>query len=144
MALERLPITRLQSRIQVLGNEREAIQSVRRDLLTLFHRAQDFTLGMVFDQVAATSSDESVLTAELGGGAAVRGSFDIQVTALASATVGTSSNYLGQVVDPNVALDSAGFSLAPTSGTFTINGTYRYAQRRFDRHQQQHKRHGHV
>jgi flagellar hook-associated protein 2 len=64
-----------------------------------------------------------VLTAELSGGNAVRGSFDVVVTALASATVGTSSNYLGQVIDPDAALDSAGFSLAPTSGTFTINGT---------------------
>lgn len=123
LALERVPITRLRNRIQTLEDQREGVQSVRRDLLTLFHRAQDFTLDMVFDQVAAASSDESVLTTELAGGNAVRGSFDIQVTTLASATVGTSSNYLGQVVDPNVALDSAGLSLAPTSGTFTVNGT---------------------
>ncbi len=123
LALERVPIARLRNRIQTLEDQREGVQSVRRDLLTLFHRAQDFTLDMVFDQVAAASSDESVLTTELAGGNAVRGSFDIQVTTLASATVGTSSNYLGQVVDPNVALDSAGLSLAPTSGTFTVNGT---------------------
>jgi len=123
MALERVPITRLENQIQTLESQREAVQTIRTNLLTLYQRAQDFTLGMVFDQVAATSSDESILTAELAGGNAVRGSFNIQVTTLASATVAASSHYLGQVVDPNVALDSAGFGLTPTSGTFTVNGT---------------------
>lgn len=123
MAVERAPITRLQNQIGALEDQRQAIQSVRRDLLTLFQRAQDLTLGEVFDQVAATSSDETVLTAELSGEAAVRGSFEVQVTTLASTTVATSSHYLGQVIDPAVTLESAGFSLAPTSGTLTINGT---------------------
>jgi len=123
MALERVSITRLENRIDELENQRTALQSVRTDLLTLYNRSQDFVLDMVFDQIAATSSAEDVLTVQLSGQNPVRGSFVVQVTALASATVGTSSHYLGQVVDPDAALESAGFSETPTSGTFTINGT---------------------
>ena len=123
MAIERAPITRLEDRIEALENQRTALQSIRTDLLTLYNRSQDFVLDMVFDQIAATSSEEGVLTVELSGQNPVRGSFVVDVTTLASATVGTSSHYLGQVVDPNAALESAGFSETPTSGTFTINGT---------------------
>jgi len=123
MAIERAPITRLQERISGLEEQREAVQSIRRALLTLYNRARDLSLGTVFDQLAATSSQDDVLAVELSGQNPARGSFVVQVTSLASATVGTSSHYLGQAIDPNAALDSAGFSLAPTSGTFTINGT---------------------
>jgi len=123
MAIERAPIARLEDRIDALETQRTALQSIRRDLLTLYNRSQDFRLDMVFDQIAATSSEEGVLTVELSGDNPVRGSFEVQVTTLASATVGTSSNYLGQVIDPNAALESAGFSETPTSGTFTVNGT---------------------
>jgi len=123
MAIERVPITRLEDRIEALEAEQEAVQSVRRALLTLYNRARDITLGTLFDQLTATSSQDDVLSVELSGANPARGSFVVQVTSLASATVGTSSHYLGQVIDPNAALESAGFSLAPTSGTFTINGT---------------------
>ena len=123
MAIERAPIARLEDRIDALENQRTAIQSVRRDLLTLYNRSQDFMLEMVFNQIAATSSEEGVLTVDLSGQNPVRGSFVVDVTTLASATVGTGSHYLGQVIDPNAALESAGFSETPTSGTFTVNGT---------------------
>jgi len=122
MAIERAPITRMRQRITGLEAQRTAIQSVRRDLLTVYQRSQDFTLDRIFGQVAATSSDEGVLTAELSGASSVRGSFAVNVTTLASATVAKSSTYLGQVVNQTVPLESAGFGLAPTSGTFTING----------------------
>ncbi len=123
MSLERAPISRLQTRVTALERQRQAVQSVRSTLLTLYNRARDLTLGSVFDQLAATSSQDDVLSVALSGQNPARGSFVVQVTSLASATVGTSSHYLGQVIDPNVALESARFSLAPTSGTFTINGT---------------------
>ncbi len=123
MLLERAPITRLENRIEQLENQRTALRSIRTNLLTLYNRSQDFVLDMVFDQIAATSSAEDVLTVQLSGQNPVRGSFVVEVTTLASATVGRSSHYLGQVVDPNAALESAGFSETPTSGTFTINGT---------------------
>ena len=123
MAIERAPIARLEDRIEALENQRTAIQSVRTDLLTLYNRSQDFVLDMVFDQIAATSSEEGVLTVDLSGQNPVRGSFVVEVTTLASATVGTGSHYLGQVIDPNAPLESAGFSETPTSGTFTVNGT---------------------
>jgi len=120
--LERQPISRLENKIKELEEERKAVKSIRSDLLTLFHRAQDFSLRMVFGKFLSVSSEESVLTTEISGASATRGAYDITVTQLASATVATSSSYLGQVIDPDVTLENAGFSTEITAGTFTLNG----------------------
>ena len=122
MQLERFPISRLQDKIKDLEEERKAVKSIRSNLLTLFHRAQDFSLGMVFGKFLSVSSEESVLTTETSGASATRGSYDITVSQLASATVATSSTYLGQVIDPDVTLENAGFSTEIEAGTFTLNG----------------------
>ncbi|MCD6288364.1 MAG: flagellar filament capping protein FliD [Candidatus Hydrogenedentes bacterium] len=122
MALEQAPIRRLEDKISSLKKKEDAIKDIRNELLTLFQRAQDFTLGMVFDRFKTVSSDESVLTTEISGAAATRGSYDVDITQLASATVATSNSYLGQVVNPTATLDSAGFSTEITAGTFTLNG----------------------
>jgi len=120
--LERQPISRLENKIKELEEERKAVKSIRSDLLTLFHRAQDFSLGMVFGKFLSVSSEESVLTTEISGASATRGSYDVTVTQLASATVATSSTYLGQVINPAVTIENAGFSTEITAGTFTLNG----------------------
>jgi len=122
MQLERAPISRLEDRIDDLEGQKTAVKSIRSDLLTLFHRAQDFSLGMVFGKFVSVSSEESVLTTEISGSSATRGSYDITITQLASATVATSDSYLGSVINPAVTLDNAGFSTAITAGTFTLNG----------------------
>ncbi len=123
MALERTPINRTRDRIGLLEDQQDAVRDIRTDLLTLFNRAQDFTLNNVFEGISGTSSDETVLTAEISSTVASRGSYAVQVTQLASATVAVSSSYLGTPVDPDATLEDAGFGLTPTSGTFTINGT---------------------
>jgi len=122
MQIERRPVQRYEERISELEQQQGAVKDIRRDLLTLFHRAQDFSLGMVFGKFTAVSSEESVLTTEISGATATRGSYDVTVTQLASATVATSDSYLGQVIAPAVTLDSAGFSIEITAGTFTLNG----------------------
>ncbi len=122
LTLRRQPIIRIQDRISDLQNQREALRSLRTDLLDVFNRAQDLTIGGSFAQIAATSSDESVLTSEVIGSGATSGSFEIDVTQLASATIATSDSFVGKLANSSATLDSAGFSTTPTSGFFTING----------------------
>ena len=91
MELERQPIVRMEARIGGLETQQQAVRNLRTQLTTLQNRAQDFQLSNIFRQFLATSSQESVLTAEVLGENPVAGSFLINVTQLASATIGNSS-----------------------------------------------------
>ncbi|MEA3364992.1 MAG: flagellar cap protein FliD N-terminal domain-containing protein, partial [Candidatus Hydrogenedentes bacterium] len=121
--LERQPIIRMQSRIAALEEQRESIGEVRTQLQTLRNRAQDFRFEMVFGQFQATSSEESVLTADIAPGTPAAGTYTIEVLQLASATVARSSAVLGEAIDPDAALSSSGITSDLTAGDFTINGT---------------------
>ena len=122
MQLERQPIIRYEDKISDLGSEQGALRELRTTLQTLRNRAQDFRFNNLFDQYEATSSEESVLISTVSGSSPVVGSYEIDITQLASSTVATSSAVLGDVIDTGVALDSSGISTEITSGTFTVNG----------------------
>ena len=122
MEIERQPVYRIQDRISLLQTEQSAIQSLRTQLLTLRNRAQDFQFNSVFGQFQAASSETTVLTPEVSGENPVVGSYAIEVTRLASATVATSSAALGSAINPDAALDSSGISADIQAGDFTING----------------------
>jgi flagellar hook-associated protein 2 len=120
--LERQPILRIQERIAGLEAQRTAVTDVRTQLQSLRTLSQDFRFNSIFEQFESPSSDESVLTATVEGTAPVVGSYDIDVTQLASATLASSSGVLGSAINPNAPLDSSGISTAVTAGDFTING----------------------
>lgn len=120
--LERQPIVRLNNRIGALRTEQDALRNVRTLLTTLRDRAQDFQLGSIFDQFAAPSSNEGVLTTSFNTGSPVLGSYSLNVIQLASATTANGSAPLGSAINPSVALDSSGFGTEVTAGDFTING----------------------
>lgn len=122
MQLERQPITRIRQRISALEQQQAAIRDLRTLLTTLANRSRDFRLNSVFAQFRATSSDSTVLTADVSGVTPVSGSYTVNVTQLASATVAVSSAKLGASIDPDAALDSSGIATEVTGGTFTING----------------------
>ncbi|MBI4558056.1 MAG: flagellar filament capping protein FliD [Candidatus Hydrogenedentes bacterium] len=122
MLLERQPITRLQARITALEAQRQAVLDLRTTLTTLRSRSQDFQFNGIFSQFLATSSSETVLTSEVTGTSPVAGSYTINVTQLASATVATSSAVLGDAINKNVSLDTSGITTPITAGQFTING----------------------
>jgi flagellar hook-associated protein 2 len=122
MALERQPITRLNTRITALQSQRDAIRGLRTTLTTLRSRFQDFRLSGVFSAFKAASSEEKTLTAAIGFSNPVVGSFEVNVTQLASATVGQSSAVMGAAIAPGAALDSSGLTTAIQAGTFSING----------------------
>lgn len=120
--LERQPILRIQDRISRLESQRESVRGIRTQLTSLRSVTQNFRLNLVFDQFRSTSSAESVLTSRVSGQNPVMGSYDINVTQLASATVATSSGTLGAAINPNAPLNSSGMSAPVTGGVFTING----------------------
>ena len=123
MQLERQPVLRAQSRITGLRSQQEAVKGLRSQLQTLRNRLQDFRLTNIFRSFNATSSETSVLNAEISANNPVSGAFEVNVTRLASATTAQSSAAIGAAIDPSLALNSSGITAASiTSGTFTING----------------------
>ncbi|HUW60793.1 MAG TPA: flagellar filament capping protein FliD [Candidatus Bathyarchaeia archaeon] len=121
MQIERQPITRIEGNKTALEKQKEAIKTLRTQLMTLRNRAQDFRLNLVFGKFKAATSEEDVMGVELSG-APVTGSYSIQVIQLASATVARSSAIMGQPIDANVSIDTSGITTTVNAGTFSING----------------------
>jgi flagellar hook-associated protein 2 len=122
MAIEKQPITRVQTQVTEFQSEKSAIQSLRTTLLTLTNAVKDFALKDIFGQYAASSSDTDVTEAQITGSNPVKGAYTVNVTQLASATIAKSSATLGGAIDPDATLDSSGLSTELTEGTFSING----------------------
>jgi len=122
MQIERQPITRIETQITNLRSQQQAVRSIRDQLMTLRNRAQDFRFNNIFSSFKTASSDESVVTAEASSPNPVTGTFAINVTQLATATVATSSGVLGAAINPSAALDASGITTTIQSGAFSING----------------------
>lgn len=122
LQLERQPMNRLEQRIRNLETERSAIQDVRSQLSTLRNRARDFSLGSMFQEYTTGSSQESVATASVSGENPVLGSYTVEVTRLATATVANSSGAVSGAVNPGATLASSGISTEVSAGTFSVNG----------------------
>ena len=122
MQLERQPILRMEDRIEALETERDAVRDLRTQLQAFRNRVQDFRLSNIFDAFQSASSEETVLTSAVSSSNPVVGSFEIDVTQLASSTVGESSATMGSAIAPGAALDSSGISAEITAGTFSVNG----------------------
>lgn len=123
MQLERQPILRMQRRIVALEQQRDAIKDLRTQLQSLRSKVQDFRFGIDFNQFKIDTSDSAVATAAASGANPTSGSFSINVTRLASATIATSSGAVGASINPAAAFASSGVNHEVTSGTFSINGT---------------------
>jgi flagellar hook-associated protein 2 len=122
MQLERAPILRYQERIANLEAQQTAARELRTTLTTLRNSAQDFRFSSIFDAYKSTSSNESVLTAQVSSSSPLSGAFDIDVTQLATSTVATGSAAVGATISDTSALDSSGITTAIEAGTFEING----------------------
>ncbi|GMU92265.1 MAG: hypothetical protein AMXMBFR4_13230 [Candidatus Hydrogenedentota bacterium] len=122
MQIERQPIVKLKDRVSQFQKQQTSIRELRSTLLTLRNRAQDFRLTNLFNQFAAASSQESVLSAKVSGESPVSGSYVVNVIQLASATTASSSARLGAAIDPAVSLNTSGIQTEITGGVFSING----------------------
>ncbi len=120
--LQRQPIFRIEDRISVLDLQQDAVKEIRTQMTTLRNRVQDFRFGTIFSAFQTASSEETAMTAEVSSPNPVTGSFEIDVTQLATATSAESGGVLGAAIDPNAVLDSSGITTDVSAGTFTING----------------------
>lgn len=122
MALGRRPVVKVQERQNALRTKLSAWRDVGTRLATLRSRASDLTNLTKLGAKLATPSDDDVVSATATSDALVT-SFKVYVDRLATATRVQSSASVSRDLDPGVALKDAGFSTAPTAGSFTINGT---------------------
>ncbi len=122
MAIERLPINRIQVRVGELKNQQTSVRELRTKLLSLRNLFKDFQLGLKFKKFEALSTVESVVKATVSGSSPTQGSFAIEVVQLATTTVGRSSARLGSAINPGATLSTSGISAQITTGTFSING----------------------
>ena len=122
MQVDEQPITNLQNEVSGLQSQQSTLQALRTQLLTLTNDANNFQISNVFNQFDATSSDTTVLGADVSGSTPVVGSYAVDVSQLATATVATSSAAMGSAVNPDAVLNSSGMGTSVTAGTFTVNG----------------------
>ncbi|MBC7341679.1 MAG: flagellar filament capping protein FliD [Clostridia bacterium] len=110
MDIERIPLTRLQTRQSTITAEKSAWQDIYSRLSDLKNKLFDLTLSSTFTSLTAASSDPDILTAQASGDAAV-GSYEITVQALAKAEVvqsKTLSEINPQLKDLDDALNLSG------------------------------------
>lgn len=149
MQLERIPLTKIQGRQQVVKWRKEMLNEYKTKLLDLQSKASALTLSSAFTAKKVSSSDESIVTATATASAA-NGTYNINAT-LAAATIyastalvgfsnGTAATFTstgemnsdpGVNVDPNAKFNDAGASPqfdapynvtgAVHSGSFKIN-----------------------
>ncbi|HEY8491235.1 MAG TPA: flagellar filament capping protein FliD [Dehalococcoidia bacterium] len=125
MAVQRRPLQLLQGKGKTEQDRLRALGDLSTRLSTLLSKVEALNLSSTLQAKRATtdtpSTQPAVLEATAGPEATV-GSFQVTVVRLATATRAQSTAAVGAPVDAMVALQSAGFGTAPTSGTFTING----------------------
>lgn len=125
IAAESRPIGLAQQRLQKEQTRQSALGTVSSSLASLASMAAALKdASIVGAKVASTnqvSGQPQDLTVSASSAASV-GSFTVDVLGLATSTRVQSTGALGQAVTQNVALASAGFTTAVTTGTFTVNG----------------------
>src|SRR5260221_6238906 len=123
MQLEQGPLNQLNAQQAKVTSRDKAYQAVAARATSLQSAVQALLLQSPVNGKSATSSAVGTATATANANA-VNGSFIVNVTTLATATAATSSGSLGTPANmaPGTLLTGAGLALAPTPGTFTING----------------------
>lgn len=122
MELERKPIQRIDNRINTAEKEQEAIGKLRESLQSFQSQADDLRAQDLLNQFDASSSESSVVKAEVGGDTPAAGTYDIEVLQLANPTLASSSAKMGAAIDPDAALNNNGMRTEVSRGQFGING----------------------
>lgn len=122
MSIERKPVYQIQQRQDALRIRLNAWRDLATRLGTLRSKVGDLTDLTKIGAKLASSSDAAAVSASASPDALVT-SFTVHVDKLATPTRVTSSTSLSRSLDLAVPLKDAGFFTAPTTGTFTINGT---------------------
>jgi flagellar hook-associated protein 2 len=121
ISIERKPVLLMNDNISKLQKQKDAWRDINTRLSNLLTKLQELQKADTFQLQKTTSSDENVVKASSKGGN-LSGTYKVEVLKLATATTVSSNTTLSKGIDPDVALNKAGFSIVPTSGTFSING----------------------
>ncbi len=130
LSVERAPMDALMSRVSLEQQKADAIKNVRTSLTGLLNSIKNLNLRATLDVKSVgtdtPASSPTILSASAGSDAAV-GTFTVKVLALATPTAvtsngGSGASPIGDAVQANLALASAGFGITPTVGTFSVNG----------------------
>ncbi len=119
--IERSPQRRLRVEQNSLNNRNNLLGSLSSLLTTLQDKAKTLKETSLFDSRLAKSSDASA-SATTASATAV-GNYKFEFYQLATAAAQKGADDVGADVASASVLGSAGFSLVPTTGNFTINGT---------------------
>ena len=122
MQVERRPLDQLQTQQQRLKDRKDALAALNDKLVVLRSKITNLMLSTTTQARTASSGDPSVATATAAPNTAIQ-SFSLNVSQLATKTSVASAGAIGQPVDSTVPLASAGSGIAPTAGTFSLNGT---------------------
>ena len=122
MSLEQRPLRLLESQQEKTKVRKTAYSDLSGKLSTLRSKTISLLLSSTSQARTATAANTAVATANAAPGTALQ-SFTLDVLQLATKSTLTSPTSIGMPVDSTVPLDQAGFGTAPTSGTFSINGT---------------------
>ena len=123
--VQRRPIELALQRVSAIQNRQGALSTINSSLANLLSSLDPLRqTDTVTARLASlpTADDFSKLGVSASSSAAI-GSFTVDIDALASASKTTGTGALGQAVSQVLALDEAGFGIAPTAGTFTIDST---------------------
>ena len=125
--LERLPQKRLLVQQSALFEKKNTYSSLSTELTVFKGKLEGLATGDIFDQRSVGNSDDTVALATVDSGA-LQGTYDINVTQLATASSQVGSLDVGSELhnqnDVNgLTLSSAPFSTAVTDGYFTVNNT---------------------
>jgi flagellar hook-associated protein 2 len=123
---ERAPETQWRNQQNTIASKNAAYATITSDLTTLQLDAQTLVDPSFFSSVTAASSSPSVASSTVASGAPT-GSYEFNISQLATAAQLNGASYVSQVLDPGgdpstVTVGAAGFSTPVTAGTFTVNG----------------------
>src|SRR5437870_877622 len=123
MTLQQGPLNQLTKQQTKLTSRDAAYQAIAAKAATLQSAVQSLLLQSSISGKTTTSSLPGTATATANANA-INGSFIVNVAKLATATSVTSDGALGAPADlaATTLLTNAGLAIAPTAGTFTING----------------------
>jgi len=126
MEVQRRPIFTQEVRCEDTLQKKQALQAVGSSFSTLLGSMGALKLASTFTSqctsVLAQGDDANRILATADGNAAL-GSFDVEVSQIATATTARSATPVGQAINSAVPLDQAGFIDGFAAGTFTINST---------------------
>lgn len=118
--VERAPQARLRTEQTNLNKRNDLLNTLNGQLVTLKDRAKALSENALYESRMARSSD-STTTASAAAGTA-NGNYQFSIYQLASAASQLGAADTGAAVESASILNNSGASIAPTAGTFTING----------------------